>query len=86
MLAFYFFAPVDYFSFQLCRCFAHVLFIERIAFTYPVNIEDFFSSATLEFNRCKLLPLEWISNEILMRSCCIALGTISSHLGWSMMM
>ena len=29
-------------------------------------------------NRCKLLPLEWISNEILM----IALGTISSHLWW----
>ena len=28
-------------------------------------------------HRCKLLPLEWISNEILLY---IALGTISSHL------
>ena len=28
-------------------------------------------------NRCTLLPLEWISNQIL-------LGTISSHLRWSM--
>ena len=27
-------------------------------------------------DRCKLFPLEWIA----MRSCCTALGTISSHL------
>ena len=27
-------------------------------------------------NRCRLLPLEWISNG---RSCCEALGTMSSH-------
>ena len=27
-------------------------------------------------NQCKLLPLEWISNEIH----CIALGTLSNHL------
>ena len=31
-----------------------------------------------EVKRCKLLQLEWISNEI-------AQGTISSHLRWSMM-
>ena len=31
-------------------------------------------------NRWKLLPLEWISNEI-----CIALGTTTSHL-WSMIL
>ena len=39
----------------------------------------------LEFgvNRCKLLPLEWICNEILLY---IALGTVSSHLWWSMIM
>ena len=30
-------------------------------------------------NRCKLLALEWISSEI----CCVALGTMSSHLQWS---
>ena len=33
-------------------------------------------------NRCKLLPLEWIT----MRSCCIALGTISNQLWWNMIM
>ena len=27
-------------------------------------------------NRCRLLPLEWIA----MRSCCVALGTMSSNL------
>ena len=32
-------------------------------------------------NRCRLLHLEWIR----MRSCCIAQGTISSHLEWNMM-
>ena len=32
-------------------------------------------------NRCKLLPLEWIRNEILLYST----GTISSHMWWSMM-
>ena len=30
----------------------------------------------LGVNRCKLVPLEWISNGIL----CIALGTTSGHL------
>ena len=33
-------------------------------------------------NRCKLLPLEWISNEILLW----ALGTMSSQLWWTMIM
>ena len=32
-------------------------------------------------NRCKLLHLEWVSNEILLYST----GTISSHLQWNMM-
>jgi len=32
--------------------------------------------------RCRLLPLEWISNKILL----VALGTMSGHLWWSMIM
>ena len=36
----------------------------------------------LGVNRCKLLPLEWLSNEILLCST----GTMSSHLCWSMIM
>ena len=32
--------------------------------------------------RCKLLPVEWLA----VRSCCVALGTMSSHLWWSMIM
>lgn len=56
----YFFAPTDYFSFHLCRCFIFALFIEHTAFTYPVSVEDFFSSAALEFvNRRNLQKSAW---------------------------
>ena len=36
----------------------------------------------LGVNRCRLLPLEWISSEILL----CRLGTMSGHLWWSMIM